>query len=58
MDPKLTNPLQARNDHLMMGGNTANNHARTDRDRLQERQRVTKDWRDLAELLQHSSGEV
>ena len=56
MEPKLTDPLQARHDHFMMGGDTAN--ARTDRDRRQERHRVTKDWRDLAELLQHSSDEV
>ena len=53
MDPKLRDTLQAPHDRFMKSADTANNL--TDRDRRQERQRVTKDWRDLAELLQQSS---
>ncbi len=53
MDPKLTDPLHAPHDRFMKSADTANH--RTDRDRRQERQRVTKDWRDLAELLQQSA---
>jgi len=56
MNPKLPDPLQARHDPLMTSADAAGKQAYADHDRRQERQRVTKDWRDLAELLQQSSG--
>ena len=52
MDPKLTDPVYIPHDRFMKSADTSGTH--TDRD-CQERQRVTKDWRDLAELLQQSA---
>jgi len=55
MDPKLTDPLQTSNAPLMTSAHTAGHPTHTDHDHRRERQRVTKDWRDLAELLQQSA---
>jgi hypothetical protein len=55
MDPKPTDPLQTPNAPFVTSAHTAGNRTHTDRDRRHEHQRVTKDWRDLAELLQQSS---
>ena len=53
MDPKRADPVCVPHDRFMKSADTSND--RTHSDRRQERQRVTKDWRDLAELLQQSA---